>query len=417
MMKLSHMATAVALVVAGSAAMAGEVEVLHWWTSGGEAKSVGELKKIMQAKGDTWKDFAVAGGGGDNAMTVLKSRVVAGNPPAAAQIKGPAIQEWAAEGVLANLDPIAKAEKWDSLLPKAVADGMKYKGNYVAVPVNVHRVNWMWASADVLKKSGVAGMPKTWDEFFADADKIKKAGFIPVATGGNAWNDFTTFEPVALGVGGVKFYNDAFVKLDPKALNSPTMKKALLTLRKLKGYIDPGAVGRDWNLATAMVIQGKAGFQFMGDWAKGEFVAAGKVPGKDFLCAAAPGNTGTYTFNVDSFAMFKLKDAAAQKAQSDLAVAIMSPEFQEIFNLNKGSIPVRLNMDMAKFDDCAKLSAKEFVETAKSGGLVPSVSQDMALKPAMTGALKDVISQFWNDDKMTAETAMSNMVKATASNQ
>ena len=76
-------------------AQAGEVEVLHWWTSGGEAKSVGELKKIMQGKGHTWKDFAVAGGGGDNAMTVLKSRVVAGNPPAAAQIKGPAIQEWA----------------------------------------------------------------------------------------------------------------------------------------------------------------------------------------------------------------------------------------------------------------------------------------------------------------------------------
>jgi len=414
MLKLSKLATALAFVVAGASALAGEVEVLHWWTSGGEAKSVSELKKIMQSKGHTWKDFAVAGGGGDNAMTVLKSRVVAGNPPAAAQIKGPALQEWASEGVLANLDAIAKAENWDSLLPKAVADGMKYKGNYIAVPVNVHRVNWLWANAAVLKKSGVAGMPKTWDEFFAAADKVKKAGFIPVATGGNAWNDFTNFEPVALGVGGVKFYNDAFVKLDPKALNSDAMKKSLETFRKLKGYTDAGAVGRDWNIATAMVIQEKAGFQFMGDWAKGEFVAAGKVPGKDFLCAAAPGNGGTYTFNVDSFAMFKLKDAAAQKAQADLGVAIMSPEFQEVFNLNKGSIPVRLNMNMDKFDDCAKLSAKEFVETAKSGGLVPSVSQDMALKPAQTGALKDVVSQFWNDDKMAPETAMKNMVKAAA---
>jgi len=414
MLKLSKLATALAFVVAGASALAGEVEVLHWWTSGGEAKSVSELKKIMQSKGHTWKDFAVAGGGGDNAMTVLKSRVVAGNPPAAAQIKGPALQEWASEGVLANLDATAKAENWDSLLPKAIADGMKYKGNYIAVPVNVHRVNWLWANAAVLKKSGVAGMPKTWDEFFAAADKVKKAGFIPVATGGNAWNDFTNFEPVALGVGGVKFYNDAFVKLDPKALNSDAMKKSLETFRKLKGYTDAGAVGRDWNIATAMVIQEKAGFQFMGDWAKGEFVAAGKVPGKDFLCAAAPGNGGTYTFNVDSFAMFKLKDAAAQKAQADLGVAIMSPEFQEVFNLNKGSIPVRLNMNMDKFDDCAKLSAKEFVETAKSGGLVPSVSQDMALKPAQTGALKDVVSQFWNDDKMAPETAMKNMVKAAA---
>ncbi|MEO6322182.1 MAG: ABC transporter substrate-binding protein, partial [Polaromonas sp.] len=217
MLKLSKLATAVVFVIAGTSAMAGEVEVLHYWTSGGEAKSVVELKKIMQAKGHVWKDFAVAGGGGDNAATLLKSRVVSGNPPAAGQIKGPAIQQWASEGVLANLDATAKAEKWDSLLPGVVADVMKYKGHYVAVPVNVHRVNFMWANPEVLKKAGVAGMPKTYDEFFAAADKIKKAGLIAVAHGGQNWQDFTTFEDVVLGVGGARFYNDAFVKLDPKA--------------------------------------------------------------------------------------------------------------------------------------------------------------------------------------------------------
>ena len=414
MIKLSQLATAVALVVAGNAAMAGEVEVLHWWTSGGEAKSVGELKKIMQGKGHTWKDFAVAGGGGDNAMTVLKSRVVAGNPPAAAQIKGPAIQEWASEGVLANLDATAKAEKWDSLLPAVVADVMKYKGNYVAAPVNVHRVNWMWANAAVLKKAGVAGAPKTWDEFFAAAEKVKKAGLIPVAHGGQNWQDFTTFEDVVLGVGGSKFYQDALVKLDQKALTSPTMTKSLETFRKIKSYTDPASPGRDWNLATAMVIQEKAAFQFMGDWAKGEFTAAGKVPGKDYICAAAPGTGNAYTFNVDSFAMFKLKDAAAQKAQADLAAAIMGAEFQEVFNLNKGSIPVRLNMDMAKFDDCAKLSTKDFVATAKTGGLLPSVAHGMAVKPAAEGAIKDAVSQFWNDDKMSVADGVKSIAKAAA---
>ncbi len=414
MIKLSQLATAVALVVAGNAAMAGEVEVLHWWTSGGEAKSVGELKKIMQGKGHTWKDFAVAGGGGDNAMTVLKSRVVAGNPPAAAQIKGPAIQEWASEGVLANLDATAKAEKWDSLLPAVVADVMKYKGNYVAAPVNVHRVNWMWANTAVLKKAGVNGAPKTWDEFFAAAEKVKKAGLIPVAHGGQNWQDFTTFEDVVLGVGGSKFYQDALVKLDQKALTSPTMTKSLETFRKIKSYTDPASPGRDWNLATAMVIQEKAAFQFMGDWAKGEFTAAGKVPGKDYICAAAPGTGNAYTFNVDSFAMFKLKDAAAQKAQADLAAAIMGNEFQEVFNLNKGSIPVRLNMDMAKFDDCAKLSSKDFVATAKTGGLLPSVAHGMAVKPAAEGAIKDAVSQFWNDDKMSVADGVKSIAKAAA---
>ncbi|MGB4359357.1 MAG: ABC transporter substrate-binding protein [Rhodoferax sp.] len=413
-MKLTQLATAVAMVVAANAAMAGEVEVLHWWTAGGEAKSAAELKKIMQSKGHTWKDFAVAGGGGDNAMTVLKSRVVAGNPPAAAQIKGPAIQEWASEGVLANLDSVAKAEKWDSLLPKVVADVMKYKGNYVAAPVNVHRVNWMWANAAVLKKAGVAGTPKTWDEFFAAAEKVKKASLIPVAHGGQNWQDFTTFESVALGVGGAGFYNDAFVKLDQKALTSATMSKALETFRKVKSYTDPAAPGRDWNLATAMVIQEKAAFQFMGDWAKGEFTAANKVPGKDYICAAAPGTANAFTFNVDSFAMFKLKDAAAQKAQADLAAAIMGTEFQEVFNLNKGSIPVRLNMDMAKFDDCAKLSSKDFVATSKAGGLVPSIAHEMAVPPAVSGAMKDAVSQFWNNDKMSVADGVKSIAKAAA---
>ena len=413
-MKLNQLFLACAAALSVSAAVAGEVEVLHYWTSGGEAKSAAELKKIMAAKGHAWKDFAVAGGGGDNAMTVLKSRVVAGNPPSAAQIKGPAIQEWAQEGVLANLDGVAQAEKWDSLLPQVVANVMKYKGNYVAAPVNVHRVNWVWANPEVLKKAGVSAMPTNYDEFFVAADKIKKAGFIAVAHGGQNWQDFTTFESVVLGVGGAKFYQDALVKLDPKALNSPTMKKSLETFRKIKGYTDAASPGRDWNLATAMVMQGKAGFQFMGDWAKGEFVAAGKKPGKDFLCAAAPGTAKSYTFNVDSFAMFKLKDASAQKAQGDLAAAIMSTDFQEVFNLNKGSIPVRLNMSMAKFDDCAKLSSKDFVDTAKTGGLVPSVAHGMAISPATEGAIKDLVSQFWNDDKISIDEGQKRLVAAAA---
>ncbi len=411
-MKLNRLFAAALAAVALTSAHAGEVEVLHYWTSGGEAKSAAELKKIMQAKGHVWKDFAVAGGGGDNAATVLKSRVVSGNPPAAAQIKGPAIQEWASEGVLANLDAVAKAEKWDTLLPGVVANVMKHKGTYVAAPVNVHRVNWVWANPDVLKKAGVAGMPKTYDEFFAAADKIKAAGLIAVAHGGQNWQDFTTFESVVLGVGGAKFYDEALVKLDAKALASPTMTKSLETFRKIKGYTDAAAPGRDWNLATAMVMQGKAGFQFMGDWAKGEFLAAGKAPGKDFLCAAAPGTANAFTFNVDSFAMYKLKDAGAQKAQGDLAAAIMSPEFQEVFNLNKGSIPVRLNMSMAKFDDCAKLSSKDFVDTAKTGGLVPSVAHGMAISPAAEGAIKDAVSQFWNDDKISVAGAQKKIASA-----
>ena len=402
---------AVALGIAFTgAARAGEIEVLHWWTSGGEAKSVAELKKTLEAKGHTWKDFAVAGGGGENAMTVLKSRVVSGNAPSAAQIKGPSIQEWGAEGVLANINDVAKAGSWDKLLPPAVSGVMKYKGNYVAAPVNVHRVNWMWANPAVFKKAG-AQIPKTWEEFDAAARKIQKAGFIAVAHGGQPWQDFTVFESVVLGVGGPAFYKKALVDLDQASLKSATMEEAFATLSTVRKYIDKGAPNRDWNLATAMVINGKAGMQFMGDWAKGEFTAAGKKPGTDYVCVPAPGTASGFTFNIDSFVMFTQKSADARKAQSDLAAAIMSPEFQEVFNLNKGSIPARLNMDLAKFDDCAKLSSRDFVATSKSGGLVPSIAHGMAVPAATAGAMQDVVTQFFNSST-TPKSAVARLAQA-----
>jgi glucose/mannose transport system substrate-binding protein len=401
-----------ALGIAGSgSARAGELEVLHWWTSGGEAKAAQALKATLQAKGHSWKDFAVAGGGGDAAMTVLKSRVVAGNSPAAAQIKGPSLQEWAREGVLANIDDVAKAEKWDELLPRAVSDIMKYKGSYVAVPVNVHRVNWLWVNPAVLAKVG-AKVPTTWDEFFITADALKKAGITPLAHGGQNWQDLTTFEDVALGVGGVEFYRKALVQLDPATLKSPTMEKVLSTYKRLKEYTDRNAPGRDWNLATAMVIKGEAAMQLMGDWAKGEFLAAGKQPGKDFICTAAPGTARAYTFNIDSFAMFKLRNDANIKAQKDLASAILSPDFQETFSLNKGSIPVRLNLKMDKFDDCAKQSSTDFVATARTGALLPSLAHGMAVPSVTEGALKDVVSQFWNSDKLSVKEAMDKLAAA-----
>ncbi|MBC3883772.1 ABC transporter substrate-binding protein [Undibacterium griseum] len=390
--------------------IAAEVEVLHYWTSGGEAKSAAELKKLMEAKGVSWKDFAVAGGGGENAMTALKARVIAGSAPTAAQIKGPSIQEWGKEGVLANIDVAATEGKWDASLPKVVSNVMKYKGHYVAVPVNVHRVNWLWVNPEVLKKAG-ATAPTNFDEFFVAADKIKKAGLIAVAHGGQPWQDATVFESVVLGVGGAAFYQKALVQLDPASLNSPTMIKAFDTLAKIKTYIDKDAAGRDWNLATAMIINGKAGMQFMGDWAKGEFSAAGKQPGKDYLCLPAPGTDKAFTFNIDSLAMFTVKGADQQKAQLTLANTVMSPEFQEVFNLNKGSIPARAGVSRAKFDSCALKSMDDMDATSKSGGLVPSFAHGMAIDSAKAGAIQDVVARFMNST-MTSQAAALALVKA-----
>jgi len=385
-------------------ALAGEVEVLHWWTSGGEAKAVGVLKEMLEKEGHTWKDFAVAGGAGQNAMTVLRSRAVSGNPPTAAQVKGPQIQQWGDEGLLTNLDDVAQANHWDKLLPKAIADGMKHEGHYVAVPVNVHKINWMWINPEVFRKSG-AKIPTTWDEFEVSAKKIQKAGFIPVAFGGQPWQEATVFESIVIGVGGAEFYKKALVQADPSALNSPTMVNALDILKTVKKYTDKGAPGRDWNLATSMVITGKAAMQFMGDWAKGEFAKAGKMPGVDFVCLPVPQTSDSFLFNVDSFIMFDIKDRSARTAQKAMSRLIMEPEFQEIFNVYKGSIPVRLGMSRRKFDNCAHGSLDSFAASAANGSLLPSMAHEMAVSPAVRGAMFDVVTNFYNSSTSSRKAA------------
>lgn len=412
--KKTLVAAATVLVTATAMAQTaggGEVEVLHWWTSGGEARAAAALKQQLQQQGHTWRDFAVAGGAGDNAMTVLKSRVMAGNPPSAAQIKGPSLQEWGELGVLTNLNDVARAGNWDNLVPRVIGDIMKHNGNWIAVPVNVHRVNWLWTNPEVFRRAG-ARVPTNWDEFFVAAEALHRAGVIPLAHGGQNWQDFTLFESVALGVGGTDFYRSALVQLDQTALRSATMTRVLETFRRVKAHTDRNAPGRDWNLATAMVIRGEAGMQLMGDWAKGEFIAAGRVPGRDFGCVAAPGTANAFTFNVDSFAMFRQRSEANTRAQRDLANAILSPEFQEVFNLNKGSIPVRLNMNLERFDECARMSSRDFVETSRRGTLVPSIAHGMAVRSAASGAMQDVVSQFWNDDRVTVQNAQERLARA-----
>jgi glucose/mannose transport system substrate-binding protein len=378
----------------------GTVEVVHYWTSGGEAKSVDVLRKIIEKDGFTWQDGAVAGGGGSAAMTVLKTRAVSGNPPSAAQIKGPDIQEWGKLDLLTSIDDVAKANNWDSLLPKAVADTMKYDGHYVAVPVNIHRINWLWINPVVFKKAGIAQPPTTLEELYAAGDKLKAAGFIAIAHGGQAWQDTTIFENLVVSIMGADGFKKAFVDVDAGTLTGPKMVEVFTALRKIQGYLDPDGTGQDWNLETAKVINGKAGMQIMGDWAKSEWTAAGKQAGTDYECVPFPGSQGSYSYTIDSLAMFKpaanKNTAGNGAARNDLAKVALEPDFQYVFNQNKGSIPVIKGLDMSKFDRCAQASAKDFAEADKAGTLAPSMAFNMSTSQAVQGAVFDVVTNFLN---------------------
>ncbi|MBY3041070.1 ABC transporter substrate-binding protein [Rhizobium laguerreae] len=410
---LSSAAVAVVMMAGLSAAQAAdvkEVQMLHWWTSGGEAAALNVLKEDLSKEGFAWKDVPVAGGGGDAAMTALKAMVSAGTYPTASQMLGYTVLDYAEAGVMGDLTETAKKEGWDKSVPAALQKFSVYDGKWVAAPVNVHSVNWLWINKAVMDKIG-GTQPKTFDELIALLDKAKAAGVIPLALGGQNWQEATMFDSIVLSTGGPEFYKKAFNDLDEESLKSDTMKKSFDNLATIIKYVDPNFSGRDWNLATAMVIKGDALVQVMGDWAKGEFVAAKKTPDTDFLCYRFPGTDGSVVYNSDMFGMFNVPDDR-KAAQVALATATLSKSFQSAFNVVKGSVPARTDVPDTDFDACGKKGIADLKAANEGGTLFGSLAQGYGAPPAIANAYKDVVSKFVHGQIKTSDEAVKQLVQA-----
>ncbi|MBB3917778.1 ABC transporter substrate-binding protein [Rhizobium fabae] len=410
---LSSAAIAVVMMAGLGGAQAAdvkEVQMLHWWTSGGEAAALNVLKQDLSKEGFAWKDVPVAGGGGDAAMTALKAMVAAGTYPTASQMLGYTVLDYAQAGVMGDLTATAKKEGWDKSVPAALQKFSVYDGKWVAAPVNVHSVNWLWINKAVMDKIG-GKQPKSFDELIALLDKAKAAGVIPLALGGQNWQEATMFDSIVLSTGGPEFYKKAFNDLDEASLKSDTMKKSFDNLAKIVKYVDPNFSGRDWNLATAMVIKGDALVQVMGDWAKGEFVAAKKKPDADFLCYRFPGTEGSVIYNSDMFGMFNVPDDR-KAAQVALATATLSKSFQSAFNVVKGSVPARTDVPDTDFDACGKKGIADLKAANKGGTLFGSLAQGYGAPPAIANAYKDVVSKFVHGQIKTSDEAVKQLVQA-----
>jgi len=394
-----------------SAADTKEVQMLHWWTSGGEAAALNVIKEYLAKQGYAWKDVPVAGGGGEAAMTTLKAMVAAGSPPMASQILGYFALDYAEAGKLADVTPLAGKEGWAKVIPAPLQRFAITDGKWNAIPINIHSVNWIWVNKAVMDRIG-GTEPRDFDALIALLDKARKAGVIPLALGGQPWQEATMFDSVVVSTAGPAFYKKAFIDLDEGALKSDTMKKSFDNLARLRAYVDPNYSGRDWNLATAMVIKGDALLQVMGDWAKGEFKTAGKEPGKDFLCYRFPGTDGTVIYNTDMFALFKVS-ADREASQLALADATMNPQVQSAFNVIKGSVPARTDVSDAAFDMCGKKGIADVKAADAKGTFLGSMAQNYAQPPAIgTGAYHDVVTKFFHGVIKTSDGAVKELVEA-----
>jgi len=391
-----------------------KTNLLSQWSEGSDAAAIAKLGEMFTAKGGKWEQTSIAGHTA-NTLAKLRADVIAGNAPPAVQLKGPEIAEWNKTGMTADLDELAASEGWEKVVAPELLPVMKPTGKWVAAPMNIHRINWLWASPKVMQAAGVAEMPKTWAEFNAACDKIVASGKICISHSTADWTDSTVFEVVLYGQ-DIDLYRKAFVEGNVESMRSPGMVKAFEQMRLMTTkYMDPGMVGRDWDSMSALVGKGDAAFHIMGDWTIGLLTAAGFKEGTDYVCAQAPTDWGKpgFILNSDSVVFFKQKDQDYIDGQKLLASLILSPKFQTVFNQAKGSIPARLDVDLSQgFNPCQQLSLKDLQASIAAGTLVRSMAHNMTILQKYRGAVMETITAFVNSPEQSAEDAANTMADA-----
>jgi glucose/mannose transport system substrate-binding protein len=386
---------ALALAFWAGPAAAQRADVIHWWTAGGEARAVREFAQAYAQRGGTWIDSAVVGGPAARAAAI--NRIAGGNPPTAMQWNNLiSVRQLAEQGLLASLDDVAQRERWSENLPPLVNERIRQDGHIIAAPLNIQSANMMFYSTKVFKDLGLQP-PGSWDEFFVVADKVKAAGLTALALGVQPPQVVALFQSVLLGSGGAEHYRQVWGAHDSKAAASPATVKAFEIMRRLTTYVDEGSPNRRWNDTAYLVQNNRAAMQIVGDWAKGEFIAAGQAPGREFGCTLAPGNAGYYVAVIDVLAFPVSRGPEAKEAREKLAATVMDPKVQAAFNMQKGSLPARRDATLPEMDACSSIGAKIIVEQPQN--LMPNIGA--AYNADAEGQIGDLMLRYWTNPRMT----------------
>ncbi|MCA0043717.1 ABC transporter substrate-binding protein [Celeribacter litoreus] len=385
-----------AMALIATQASAQTVDVQQYWTSASESKAMNVIADAYKAQGGTWIDSPSADY--DSTIAAATSRIVGGEAPSAVLMTpNGAMLDLADAGLLRSLNELRDAEGWTETLAPLILDRVTVDGDMVALPLGVHADNWIWYNTAIFEEVGIEE-PTSIDELFAAADAIKAAGYTAFAVGGEPWQEVYILTDMILSLGGPDYWNKIMVERSDEALQDPLLVEAFELFRKVADYTDAGSPGRSWNATTNMVITGEAGMQFMGDWAKGEFLAAGQTPGEEFGCFIMPSETPAYAAVTDVFVFPETGEDEQVAGQDLLALTVMDPEIEVKVAAVKGSVPARTDVDLSGLDMCAAKGA----QALGTPGVAVASTYD-ALPGDLNGQLIDMATQFWTDPDMTAE--------------
>jgi glucose/mannose transport system substrate-binding protein len=421
MLGTAGLATAAAGLRSGARAQGVKprLTVISQWSAGSDGAAITALGKKFEEKGGIWQHSPVPGFTTEM-MNKLRAQIMAGDPPACSQLKGPEIAAWSKIAPTVNLDSIVAAAGYEKVVAPDLAKLHKPYGHWISLPLQIYCTNALFLSKRAMDKAKADKIPVTWADFNELAEKMKAAGVkYPVGNGGTRPDDGQKFEAALAGINPA-VYRAAIMDLDAKALKSPEMHAAFAQVRKIADWMDPNTAAQHYSVHLKPFIAGDMGMVIQGGWMQGVLLNAGfKLD--EFMLVPGPSDNRKPVFllNADAFIFWQRKEPDLQAGQKLMAELVMDPAIQTMYSQITGSIPVRTDVDLsaAGWSDGQRTVARSLKEAVAANQAVLSLAHNMAQQNGLTAAMIDVITEYVKNRSVTPEQAVARLADAVESNR
>jgi glucose/mannose transport system substrate-binding protein len=384
------------------------------WSAGSDGAAITALGKKFEERGGVWQHSPVPGFTTEM-MNKLRAQIIAGDPPACSQLKGPEIAAWSKIAPTVNLDALVAAAGYEKVVAPDLAKLHKPGGKWIALPLQIYSTNMLFLSKRGMDRAKADKIPVTWADFNELAEKMKAAGMTyPLANGGTRPDDGQKFEASLAGANPAA-YRAAIMNLDEKALKGPEIKAAFAQVRKISEWCDPNVGAQPYATNLKRFIDGDMGMLIMGGWAQGVLRNAGfKL--EDFMIVPGPSDNGKPVFllNADAFIFWQQKEADLQAGQTLMAQLVMDPAIQTMYSQITGSIPVRTDVDLSGpgWSEGQRRTAAALKDAVASNQAVLSLAHNMAQENGLTAAMIDVFTEYVKNKTITPEQAATRLAEA-----
>jgi glucose/mannose transport system substrate-binding protein len=383
------------------AEMQNPLELVHWWTAGGEQDALNALLEGFQ---EAYPNAEVTnnpapGGAGSALDTVIRNRVLNNNPPSTFQVwPGQALLPYTDEDLLVDLDGNGV---WSDAMKENYRQGVQDvaapAGTLVSVPLNIHRLNNLFYNVSVVEDAGVdPSSISTPDDLTSAMETVEsETDAVGMAMQTQApWSTVQMWETIFIGQQGT----DAFLDMleNGASAHEEGIKAALQTVLDYSEYYNEDAGSISWDQGNAKVVSGDAAFIHQGDWAAGQYRAQdGFEYGNDWEMVPFPGTDGVYSLVIDSFVM-PVSNPSPATTRNFLSYC-GTPDAQERFNPIKGSIMPRTDADQSVLGPFLQ---DQFDDFSNADSQPPTIAHGTGAPAEIKSGIEGAISAFLENENV-----------------